>query len=55
MTQIRQQVSQLLHLGVPAQHRSGQAELFLQRLARLDTDVQIEPTTVRQLYQGERP
>jgi len=55
VTQIRQQVSQLLHLGVPVQHRSGQAELFLRRLARLDTDVQIEPAAVRQLYQGERP
>jgi malonate decarboxylase beta subunit len=42
-------------LGVPDKHRSGQAELFLQRLARLDTEVQIEPAAVRQLYQGERP
>jgi malonate decarboxylase beta subunit len=41
--------------GLPAQQRSTQAELFLQRLARLDAEPQIEPATVRDLYQGERP
>jgi malonate decarboxylase beta subunit len=29
--------------------------LFLQRLARLDAEPQIEPSVVRDLYQGERP
>jgi malonate decarboxylase beta subunit len=55
VARIRRQVSELLHLGVPTEHRSGQAGLFLQRLSRLDTEVQIEPAAVRQLYQGERP
>jgi malonate decarboxylase beta subunit len=52
--QIQQQISQLLQQGLPAQQRSRQAELFLQRLARLDAEPQIEPATVRDLYQGER-
>src|SRR5471030_234800 len=39
---------------LPAQQRSQQAELFLQRLARLDAEPQIEPSVVRDLYQGER-
>ncbi|MHA6232573.1 biotin-independent malonate decarboxylase subunit beta [Pseudomonas fluorescens group sp. PF-69] len=54
VAQIRQQVSALLKQGLPAQHRSTQAELFLQRLARLDAGPQIEPSVVRDLYQGER-
>jgi len=52
--QIRQQVGELLKQGLPAQQRSRQADLFLQRLARLDTEPQIEPSVVRDLYQGER-
>lgn len=55
VAQIQQQVSQLLHLGVPAVHRSQRAPWFLQRLAELDTTAQIEPATVRDLYQGARP
>jgi malonate decarboxylase beta subunit len=54
VAQIRQHVSELLKQGLPAQQRSAQAELFLQRLARLDAEPQIEPATVRDLYQGER-
>ena len=54
VAQIRQQVSALLKQGLPAQQRSTQAELFLQRLARLDAGPQIEPSVVRDLYQGER-
>jgi malonate decarboxylase beta subunit len=54
VAQIRQQVGELLKQGLPAQHRSAQAELFLQRLACLDAEPQIEPATVRDLYQGER-
>ncbi|MNO08818.1 hypothetical protein D3C81_2316720 [compost metagenome] len=55
VAQIRQQVGELLQQGLPAQPRSQQAELFLQRLARLDAEPQIEPSVVRDLYQGERP
>src|SRR5471032_644416 len=54
VVQIQQQVSELLKQGLPAQQRSQQAELFLQRLARLDAEPQIEPSVVRDLYQGER-
>jgi len=50
---IREQVSGWISLGAPAQERSSQYELFLQRLARLDTTSQIDPQTVRQLYQDE--
>ncbi|MEG5264326.1 biotin-independent malonate decarboxylase subunit beta [Pseudomonas sp. JDS28PS106] len=49
---IRTQVEHWLEQGVPAEHRSGQYDLFLQRLARLDTQSQIEPQTVRSLYRG---
>jgi malonate decarboxylase beta subunit len=52
---IKAQVRNLLLKGTPEQERSGQYELFLQRLARLDTEPQIDPATVRQLYQGEQP
>ena len=38
VAQIQQQVSELLQQGLPAQQRSRQADLFLQRLARLDAD-----------------
>lgn len=54
VAQIQQQVCELLKQGLPAQHRSQQAGLFLQRLARLDAEPQIEPSVVRDLYQGER-
>lgn len=54
VTQIRQQVSELLQQGLPSQPRSQRAEWFLHRLASLDTDKQIEPSVVRDLYQGER-
>jgi malonate decarboxylase beta subunit len=52
---IKAQVQNLLLKGTPEQERSGQYELFLKRLARLDTEPQIDPATVRQLYQGEQP
>ena len=51
---IREQVTGWISLGVPAQERSSQYELFLQRLARLDTASQIDPQTVRELYQGAK-
>ncbi|ROO03221.1 biotin-independent malonate decarboxylase subunit beta [Pseudomonas moraviensis] len=54
VAQIRQQVGELLQLGLPAQPRSQRAEWFLQRLGELNTDQQIEPSVVRGLYQGER-
>ncbi|WP_439820236.1 biotin-independent malonate decarboxylase subunit beta [Pseudomonas sp. HLG18] len=54
VAQIRQQVSELLQQGLPSQPRSQRAEWFLHRLASLDTDKQIEPSVVRDLYQGER-
>lgn len=54
VAQIRQQVGELLQQGMPTQQRSTQADLYLQRLARLDAEPQIEPATVRDLYQGER-
>ena len=54
VAQIRGQVGELLQQGLPAQPRSQRAEWFLQRLTSLDTDKQIEPSVVRDLYQGER-
>ena len=54
VAQIQQQVCELLKQGLPAQHRSQQAGLFLQRLARLDAEPQIEPSVVRDLYEGAR-
>jgi malonate decarboxylase beta subunit len=51
---IRQQVSQLLEQGLPAMHRSQQADLYLDRLARLDAGPQIDAAMVRTLYQGDR-
>jgi malonate decarboxylase beta subunit len=55
VTNIRQQVDGWLKQGIPGQDRSGQYELFLKRLAQLDTTPQIDPQTVRDLYQGEQP
>lgn len=49
---IREQVTGWVSLGVPAKQRSSQHELFLQRLARLDTTSQIDPLAVRELYEG---
>ncbi|WP_277759686.1 biotin-independent malonate decarboxylase subunit beta [Pseudomonas sp. A34-9] len=54
VAKIRQQVGELLQQGLPAQPRSQRAEWFLQRLSSLNTDQQIEPSVVRDLYQGER-
>src|SRR5471032_839300 len=54
VAQIRQQVGELLQQGLPAKPRSQRADWFLQRLNRLDTGKQIEPSVVRDLYQGER-
>ncbi|PCM49830.1 biotin-independent malonate decarboxylase subunit beta [Pseudomonas fluorescens] len=54
VAQIRQQVGELLQQGLPTQSRSQRADWFLQRLNRLDTAKQIEPSVVRDLYQGER-
>ena len=55
VAQIRQQISELLQQGLPASQRSRQADYYLARLAALDAAPQIEPATVRDLYQGERP
>ncbi|WP_296259851.1 MULTISPECIES: biotin-independent malonate decarboxylase subunit beta [unclassified Pseudomonas] len=52
---IGQQVQALLHTGRPAQERSSQYALYLQRLSGLDTSTQIDPAAVRSLYQGEQP
>ena len=54
VAQIQQTVSALLQQGVPAQQRSRQADYYLTRLAELDAVPQIDPATVRELYQGER-
>ncbi|MFO2462073.1 biotin-independent malonate decarboxylase subunit beta [Pseudomonas sp. 15FMM2] len=54
VTQIQQQVTQLLHRGLPVKQRSRQADYYLARLAELDAEPQIDPATVRDLYQGER-
>ena len=54
VAQIQQTVSALLQQGVPAQQRSRQADDYLARLAELDAVAQIDPATVRELYQGER-
>ncbi len=54
VAQIQQTVSALLQLGLPAQQRSRRADFYLARLAELDAEPQIDPATVRDLYQGER-
>jgi len=51
---IQQQVAALLEAGLPAVQRSRQADGYLQRLAELDAEPQIDPATVRRLFQGER-
>jgi len=55
LADIKQQVNGWLRQGVPAEHRSGQYALYLKRLASLDVEPQIDPHTVRTLYQGARP
>jgi len=52
---IQAQVRELLALGLPSRQRSREAELYLQRLSRLDTTPQIDAATVRDLHQGDRP
>ena len=54
VAQIRDQVEALLQQGLPEQQRSRRSGWYLQRLASLDAGPQIEPATVRALYQGER-
>ena len=55
VAQIQHTVCTLLLQGAPDQPRSRRADFYLARLAELDTTAQIEPATVRALYQGERP
>lgn len=55
VAQIQARVRELLALGLPSRQRSCEAELYLQRLSRLDTTPQIDAATVRDLYQGDRP
>ncbi|MCU1741318.1 MULTISPECIES: biotin-independent malonate decarboxylase subunit beta [unclassified Pseudomonas] len=52
---IRQQIAELLEAGLPEVQRSRQADRYLQRLAELDAEPQIDPATVRRLFQGDRP
>src|SRR5471032_3244830 len=52
---IRQQIAELLETGLPDVQRSRQADRYLQRLAELDAEPQIDPATVRRLFQGDRP
>lgn len=53
---IRATTVQLFARGVPAQHRSEQADFYLVRLAGVDTTAQATPAAVRQQYaQGETP
>ncbi|MGY2291489.1 biotin-independent malonate decarboxylase subunit beta [Pseudomonas sp. SDO528_S397] len=54
VAQIQHTVTDLLHQGLPTTQRSQQAAHYLQRLAALDATPQIDPATVRDLYQGER-
>ncbi|MBK5440320.1 biotin-independent malonate decarboxylase subunit beta [Pseudomonas sp. TH32] len=54
VAQIQQQVAELLHQGLPEKQRSRQVEHYLERLAALNAEPQIDPATVRDLYQGER-
>lgn len=53
---IRATTVQLFARGVPAQHRSEQAEFYLAQLASIDTTTQATPEAVRHQYgQGETP
>jgi malonate decarboxylase beta subunit len=40
--------------GLPAVHRSEQVDLYRQRIAALDTSKQIEPVSLRKLWNGKR-
>ncbi|WP_339528055.1 biotin-independent malonate decarboxylase subunit beta [Pseudomonas mucidolens] len=55
VARIQQQVTELLHQGLPARQRSRQADNYLARLATLDAEPHIDAAAVRDLYQGERP
>ncbi|MED5595240.1 biotin-independent malonate decarboxylase subunit beta [Janthinobacterium sp. P210006] len=48
--QMRATVADLFARGVPRQHRSGQADAFLARLADVDAGVQATPEAVRAIY-----
>ncbi|KAB8048012.1 biotin-independent malonate decarboxylase subunit beta [Janthinobacterium sp. FT14W] len=48
--QMRAAVADLFARGVPRQHRSGQADAFLARLADVDAGVQATPEAVRAIY-----
>ena len=48
--QMRATVAELFARGVPPQHRSGQAEDFLARLAQVDAGPQATPEIVRTIY-----
>ncbi|MGK5023290.1 biotin-independent malonate decarboxylase subunit beta [Janthinobacterium sp. RB2R34] len=48
--QIRATVAELFARGLPQQHRSGQADLFLARLSAVDATVQATPDAVRTIY-----
>ena len=48
--QMRATVAELFARGVPAQHRSDQAQGFLARLANVDASVQATPDAVRLIY-----
>ncbi|WP_407314653.1 biotin-independent malonate decarboxylase subunit beta [Pseudomonas sp. nanlin1] len=52
--QIQQQVSQWLQQGLPAQIRSRQSGFYLQRLAALDAQPQVDAGQVRALFKGEQ-
>ncbi len=54
VAQIQQQITELLQQGLPGKQRSRQVEHYLERLAALNAEPQINPATVRDLYQGER-
>ncbi|MGX9782811.1 malonyl-S-ACP:biotin-protein carboxyltransferase MADC [Janthinobacterium sp. MP5059B] len=48
--QMRATVAALFARGVPAQHRSDQADVFLARLAQVDAGPQATPEAVRSIY-----
>jgi malonate decarboxylase beta subunit len=54
VAQIQQQITELLQQGLPEKQRSRQVDHYLERLAALNAEPQIDPATVRDLYQGER-
>jgi len=54
VAQIQQQITELLQQGLPQKQRSRQVDFYLERLTALNAEPQIDPTTVRDLFQGER-